>query len=1207
MAGKILLSLIFFIIGYVRSQEYMFIKEPSTFKVHRQAQIITQKNHIKVQIKTIDATGLIFFAKSADNQDFLTLEMVRGKARMGAYFGRGPANKLRPIGGYYDLWQGKDIADNEWHTIEVIRNIRETIMFVDREKGKLKKEIFMKSPPTYNRLSVDLVTFGGYWSFAPNEITEENSQARKGISGCFRQAMFSQYWPMENGPANSALDFMKTSGFQLVGKQPLSYCEDSIPPYSPLFFPSSAVHIALVDRLNWPSLKVSMMFRTVIAEQTLANFTHWKKKNKVNFGLDRKGRVALTIDLGANTQVIETSKEDYHDSLWHDVSFDVNNKKDTNGDYQVKFTVDGKTRYSIISDEFIFDGNLNVGFGFTGCMRNVMVNNKKIYEYESKKVNKDTGEETVTPGFANVGVMEGCSLKDYCTPNPCQNGGRCNQTEDNIVCDCRNTLYEASTCNRARFNYTCAGVRESGQRRSDVYYIDFDGMGPMEPVKALCDLGRTVESTTTQLNNTNFVDLDVTTESGINNVDINYVADIIQMRELITNSMYCEQAIKFACKGTPLFRSPSGPTAVDWMGGDDILHYYWGGAQGRRGYCKCGIEGNCKKKDEYCNCDSLESYENTFDEGNFTIKEHLPVRRVHFTSVLKQDGRAGNNEAILRLGHLRCTGFGSRAIAATFRKPWSFLAVDHPDQPFDNIYAGELQFDFKTSMAYNYMVLMAAHGPFSGDYIKVMIWSKTLIRVHLNMGDGDFKQDLDISETGRTLDDNQWHEFNVAFNLKELNVTVDGVRAIQGLPLQEHPVQFNVDDKAVYVGGSYHDKNGFVGCIRALYVNGRIHNIRKVAEGQEDYGVYPGCGAACAILNRPCNYGTCIDEYDSFKCNCTTSPNSGKYCQNETNAMRFTSSSSIEYTIKDLDENIATGMFVVGFKTKEKNQVLAQLLGNDYRHLTLLLEDGYPTLHFSFQETSKTEFEKVITTEETSISIKKRRLNNNAMNVIKVHFSHMEVFLEVTNYEYLVGANVTERLIDPDDRSKGKVLDAFGKVKSFSVGKATSDVRLNGRKIPSNNFVGCMSGAKLVLHPMLTSKKRFRESKDYDIFSLFLDKDKLKDKDGNKVISGNAIKIKEGDTCGPELPIPGKLPTVGPPRQFFTMSPGLDKSVRVTIMDTANRVIVMVVIVAIAVILLGFLFLIYKYVNNSNKSYRRLEKAQKPYDVNGQADNPAML
>ena len=62
-------------------------------------------------------------------------------------------------------------------------------------------------------------------------------------------------------------------------------------------------------------------------------------------------------------------------------------------------------------------------------------------------------------------------------------------------------------------------------------------------------------------------------------------------------------------------------------------------------------------------------------------------------------------------------------------------------------------------------------------------------------------------------------------------------------------------------------------------MSGRLHDIYGIAEGQEDYGVYPGCGAACNILNRPCNYGNCIDEYDDFKCNCTTSPNSGKFCQ----------------------------------------------------------------------------------------------------------------------------------------------------------------------------------------------------------------------------------------------------------------------------------------------------------------------------------------
>ena len=114
----------------------------------------------------------------------------------------------------------------------------------------------------------------------------------------------------------------------------------------------------------------------------------------------------------------------------------------------------------------------------------------------------------------------------------------------------------------ARFNYTCAGVRKSGERRSDVYYVDFDGMGPMEPVRALCDLGRTVETTTTQVNNTKYLDIDVSRSSGQNDVVIYYAANIVQMRELIVNSAYCDQYIKFTCKGAPLFRSPEGPPAV---------------------------------------------------------------------------------------------------------------------------------------------------------------------------------------------------------------------------------------------------------------------------------------------------------------------------------------------------------------------------------------------------------------------------------------------------------------------------------------------------------------------------------------------------------------------------------------------------------------------------------------------------------------------
>ena len=247
------------------------------------------------------------------------------------------------------------------------------------------------------------------------------------------------------------------------------------------------------------------------------------------------------------------------------------------------------------------------------------------------------------------------------------------------------------------------------------------------------------------------------------------------------------------------------------MGGDDILHYYWGGAKQNRGYCACGLEGNCLAPGKYCNCDSLDSFSDLFDEGNFTEKSHLPVRQVQFDQVLK-----GSVRAVLRVGHLRCSGFGSRDVAATFRKPYSFLSVDHPDQPYDNIFAGGISFEFKTSVAYNYMTMVHAYGPFSGDYMKVMIWSRTMIRVNMNFGFGDIQQDVDIEKIGRYIDDNEWHEFDLMFNMKELNVTLDGVLMIQGLPLQDNPAQFNVDDKPVYVGGSYHDEYGFVGCIRSL-------------------------------------------------------------------------------------------------------------------------------------------------------------------------------------------------------------------------------------------------------------------------------------------------------------------------------------------------------------------------------------------------------
>lgn len=40
--------------------------------------------------------------------------------------------------------------------------------------------------------------------------------------------------------------------------------------------------------------------------------------------------------------------------------------------------------------------------------------------------------------------------------------------------------------------------------------------------------------------------------------------------------------------------------------------------------------------------------------------------------------------------------------------------------------------------------------------------------------------------------------------------------------------------------------------------------------------VVKGCGNACE--HKPCPYGTCIEKYTSYQCNCTDTPFDGAYC-----------------------------------------------------------------------------------------------------------------------------------------------------------------------------------------------------------------------------------------------------------------------------------------------------------------------------------------
>ena len=77
--------------------------------------------------------------------------------------------------------------------------------------------------------------------------------------------------------------------------------------------------------------------------------------------------------------------------------------------------------------------------GFRGCMRNIEVGAVPV----DLELIPNSEKRMVTIGA--------CKIKDRCTPNPCEHGGRCTQDWHNFFCDCDSTGYKGSVCHVCKY------------------------------------------------------------------------------------------------------------------------------------------------------------------------------------------------------------------------------------------------------------------------------------------------------------------------------------------------------------------------------------------------------------------------------------------------------------------------------------------------------------------------------------------------------------------------------------------------------------------------------------------------------------------------------------------------------------------------------------------------------------------------------------
>lgn len=110
---------------------------------------------------------------------------------------------------------------------------------------------------------------------------------------------------------------------------------------------------------------------------------------------------------------------------------------------------------------------------------------------------------------------------------------------------------------------------------------------------------------------------------------------------------------------------------------------------------------------------------------------------------------------------------------------------------------------------------------------------------------------------------------------KEARLVVDGsIKAEVREP--PGPVRALHLTSDLVIGATTEYRDGYVGCIRALLLNGKMVDLKQFGE-RGMYGISSGCVGRCE--SSPClNNGTCIERYDGYNCDCRWSAFKGPIC-----------------------------------------------------------------------------------------------------------------------------------------------------------------------------------------------------------------------------------------------------------------------------------------------------------------------------------------
>lgn len=964
--------------------------------------ITSLEDRIRFRFRTNHANGVLLYSRGAQ-RDFLALQLVQDKLVLSVDLGG--------EGIVTNVTCGSLLDDNIWHDVYIWRKRRELVFTVDRVvvqrhiRGDffqldLNREMYIGGLPNFNQEGVAVVA---------------------NFTGCIENLFFND----TNVIARVKQDERERT-FSKVGN-PLYSCQ--FEQVIPVTF-VTANSMIRVNGYMQRQMNCSLDFRTY-AMNGLLLYNKFSVEGYVKLFLE-KGKIKIEVQ-GKDSPVVSISPfdEPVNDGHWHQVILVLQMNR-------IELHLDGHpsitTRLFVLEtgSEYLIGGGVHGMQGFVGCMRYIYIEGHYINVL------------SVPPDqYRGNLVFDACQMVDRCTPNPCEHGGMCKQTPAEFSCNCADG-YTGAVCHLSRHPLSCEEFRmQNPKKTTENIVIDVDGSGPLIPFPVECIFhpdNRT--ETLVHHQNEHATDVKGFRDPGSFIRDIVYDAPMEQMTHLVNRSSSCSQRLIYECFNSRLF-----DTGVQDIGTDNFSPYgwwvsrsnqrmdYWGGSVPGSRKCQCGLYGTCKNPSRWCNCDAaLEEW--LTDGGELTGRDFLPVRQLRFGDTgSPSDSKQGR----YTLGPLQCEGDSLFENVVTFRYTDATIEV----HDYDLRHTGDIYFQFKTTVEDG--VLVHARG--AVDHIKVMLIGGDQIQLSYRTATGP--QGVSV-ETSYKLNNNEWHAVHIERNKKEARILVDSAQMgnVREKPGRAHSLNLT---SPLVIGATVDYKEGFVGCLRALMVNGKVIDLMGAVRGGL-YGISEGCVGKCA--SSPClNGGDCLEGYSGYTCDCQWTPFKGPICADEI-GVNLRSDYYVRYdfetTLSTLEEYIR-----VGFTTTEHHGMIFGMSSRTGEYLNLMMStSGHLRLVFDFGF------------ERQEISIKNENFALGQIHDIQIKRTHQgeRLSIYVDNYEPQVHTfNI-----------RGKADAQFNDLKSIYVGR-------NETMGTGEGFVGCISRVQFDDHMPL--RRYFQESRRANVFA----------------------------------------------------------------------------------------------------------------------------